>query len=125
MAIRTTIATIAIIAPFVLGALAPQTALAQGQPLIKMGACPEGYFPVCAVKKRMLVTYVNACAAKGVGARVVSHRACIDGCTRQYAPVCAIDGAGARVTFGNACEAEKSGAKIVRNRGCRGLLGRR
>jgi hypothetical protein len=98
---------------------------AQGQPLIKLGACPQGYFPVCAVKKRTLVTYVNACAAKGVGARVVSDRACLEGCPRQYSPVCAIDGAGARSTFGNACEAEKSGAKIVRNRGCSGVLGRR
>jgi len=68
---------------------------------------------------------VNACAAKGVGARVVTHHACMEGCPRKYAPVCAIDASGPRRTFGNACEAEKSGAKVVRNRGCRGLLGRR
>jgi hypothetical protein len=98
---------------------------AQGQPLIKLGACPQGYFPVCAVTKRTLVTYVNACAARGVGARVVSNRACLEDCPRRYAPVCAVDGAGVSSTFGNACEAEKSGARIVRNRGCRGVLGRR
>ena len=121
---RTTMATLAI-ALFAICTCAPTEAPAQGQPLIKMGACPYGYLPVCAVKKRTLVTYVNACSAKGDGARVVSHRGCIEGCPRQYAPVCAVDGSGARSTFGNACEAEKVGAKIVRNRGCRGLLGRR
>jgi hypothetical protein len=104
----------------------PQAALAQGQPLIMAGPCAGGgYSPVCAVKQRTLVTYVNACAATGAGARVVSHHACHEGCPRQYAPVCATDAAGARHTFGNACEAERSGAHIVRSRGCKGVLGRR
>jgi|KBSSwiStaDraftv2_1062776.scaffolds.fasta_scaffold2521695_1 hypothetical protein len=122
-----TVLRIALIAiAFMAGVMAaPKAGLAQGQPLIKMGACPQGYYPVCAVIKRTLVTYVNACAAKGVGARVVTHHACMEGCPRKYAPVCAIDASGPRRTFGNACEAEKSGAKVVRNRGCRGLLGRR
>jgi hypothetical protein len=106
--------------------LAPAPALAQGQPLIIPGQCSGGgYTPVCAVKKRTLVTYVNDCAAIGAGARVVSHHACHDGCPRRYAPVCGSDAAGRRSTFGNACEAERSGAKIVRNRGCQGILGRR
>lgn len=104
---------------------APESGRAQGQPLIKIGACPNGYYPVCAVKKRTLVTYVNSCAANGVGARVVTDQACMEGCPRQYVPVCAIDASRTRRTFGNSCEAEKSGAKLVRKRGCRGLLGRR
>jgi Kazal-type serine protease inhibitor domain len=106
-------------------ALMPKGAVAQGQPLIRMGNCPAGYHPVCAVKKRTLVTYVNACAARSVGARVIASRACMEGCPRQYVPVCATNAAGARHTYGNACEAERSGANIVRKRGCQGLLGRR
>lgn len=106
--------------------LAPAPALAQGQPLIIPGQCSGGgYTPVCAVKKRTLVTYVNDCAAIGAGARVISYHACHEGCPRQYVPVCGIDASGRRATFGNACEAERSGAKIVRNRGCQGVLGRR
>ena len=105
--------------------LAPQQTLAQGQPLITLGPCSGGYFPVCAVKKRVLVTYVNSCAARSAGARVISDHGCQDSCPRNYAPVCATDAAGHRRTFGNACEAERAGAKIVRGRGCRGLLGRR
>jgi len=109
-----------------LALLAPAEARAQGQPLIIPGQCSGGgYTPVCAVKKRTLVTYVNDCPAIAAGARVVSYPACHDGCPRQYAPVCAIDAAGKRSTFGNACDAERAGAKIVRNRGCQGLLGRR
>ncbi len=107
-------------------ATAPAPALAQGQPLIIPGLCSGGgYTPVCAVKKRTLVTYVNDCTAIGAGARVLRYHACQEGCPRQYAPVCAIDDAGRRSTFGNACEAERAGAKIVRNRGCQGVLGRR
>lgn len=121
MPIREMIAALAVAA-----LLAPAQALAQGQPLIIPGQCSGGgYTPVCAVKKRTLVTYVNDCAAIGAGARVLRYHACQEGCPRQYAPVCAIDDAGRRITFGNACEAERSGAKIVRNRGCRGVLGRR
>ena len=42
-------------------------ALAQYQPLIRPGACTFQYQPVCAVaRKRTLVTYGNACAAKAV-----------------------------------------------------------
>lgn len=109
-----------------LALLAPAQALAQGQPLIIPGLCAGGgHTPVCAVKKRTLVTYVNDCTAIGAGARVVSYHACREGCPRRYAPVCAIDADGRRRTFGNSCEAERSGAKIVRNRGCHGLLGRR
>jgi hypothetical protein len=104
----------------------PQPALAQGQPLIALGPCASGYLPVCAVKKRTLVTYVNSCAARGAGARVVSDRACQEGCPRRYAPVCAVDTAGKQHTFGNSCEAERSGAAVVREGRCRrGLPGRR
>lgn len=105
--------------------LSSQPALAQGQPLIALGPCASGYFPVCAVNKRTLVTYVNSCAARSAGARVVSDRACQEGCPRRYAPVCAADAAGSRRTFGNACEAERSGATVLHQRGCQGLLGRR
>ena len=119
--LRTAALAVALIAG-VIGA--PKEGLAQGQPLIGLGGCPEGFYPVCAVKKRTLVTYVNACAARSAGARVVTSRACLEGCPHQYAPVCAIEASGKRSSFGNVCEAEKSGAKIVRNRGCRGLLGR-
>ncbi len=116
----------AIAAAILLALLWPGPAGGQGQPLIMAGPCAGGgYLPVCAVRKRTLVTYVNACTARGAGARVINDHGCHEGCPRRYAPVCAIDKHGSRSTFGNACEAERSGAQVVRNRGCQGLLGRR
>jgi hypothetical protein len=98
--------------------LTPDVAQAQHQPLIRLGSC-DGYQPVCAVKQKTLVSYVNVCAARGVNARVVSpDRACIEGCPRQYAPVCAT-ASGQRRVFGNSCEAEKSGAVDIRKGTCR------
>lgn len=106
--------------------LSSAPAHAQGQPLIIPGLCAGGgQVPVCAVKKRTLVTYVNDCAARGARARVIHHRACVEDCPRRYNPVCAIDDSGKRRTYGNACDAQRAGAKIVRNRDCQGVLGRR
>jgi hypothetical protein len=103
----------------------PRMALAQGQPLVRLGPCPQGFLPVCAMKQKALVTYVNACAARGVNARVITaDRGCIDGCPRDYAPVCATDGTGQRRVFGNTCEAEKSGATDIRTGTCRRVLRR-
>lgn len=98
----------------------PSDAPAQHQPLIKPGLCAQGYVPVCAVKQKTLVTYVNACAARGVNARIIAmDRACFDGCPPQYSPVCGIDSSRKRRVYGNACEAEKSGATDIRKGSCR------
>jgi hypothetical protein len=98
---------------------------AQHQPLVRPGPCAQGYVPVCAVKQKTLVTYVNACAARGVNARVIElNRACLEACERKYQPVCATDGDGKRRVFGNACEAEKSGATDIRKGSCRRFLRR-
>ena len=98
---------------------------AQHQPLVRAGPCAQGYVPVCAVKQKTLVTYVNACAARGVNARVIElNRACVEGCERKYQPVCATDSDGKRRVFGNACEAEKSAATDIRNGSCRRFLRR-
>lgn len=120
-------ATTAIVAGLLLAAalLIPHAAHAQHQPLIRPGPCAQGYVPVCAVKQKTLVTYVNACAARGVNARVIAtDRACIDGCPRHYVPVCGTDGTGQRRVFGNTCEAEKSGATDIRKGPCRRFLRR-
>ncbi len=101
--------------------LTMQTARAQHQPLIKSGACGHGgYFPVCAVKQKTLVTYVNVCAARGVNAQVIATgRGCLEGCPTRYAPVCGTDRTGQPRLYGNACEAEKSGATDIRTGRCR------
>jgi hypothetical protein len=107
-------------------AASPQAARAQHQPLVKPGVCAQGYVPVCAVKQKTLVTYVNACAAQGVKARIVAgDRACIEGCPARYVPVCGTDAKGQRRVYGNACEAEKSGAAGIRKGTCRRILVRR
>lgn len=104
---------------------APQAAQSQHQPLVKPGVCAQGYVPVCAVKQKTLVTYVNACAARGVNARIIAtDRACFEGCPAQYAPVCGTDTAGKRQLYGNVCEAQKSGATDIRKGRCRMMLRR-
>ncbi|HWV55792.1 hypothetical protein [Pseudorhodoplanes sp.] len=107
-------------------ALAPNAAHAQHQPLIKQGLCGHGgNVPVCAVKQKTLVTYVNSCVALGVHARVIAmDRGCIEGCPARYAPVCGTDTGGKRRLYGNACEAEKSGATDIRKGTCRKLFRR-
>ncbi len=111
---------------FTAALLAPQPVQAQHQPLVKPGVCAQGYVPVCAVKQKTLVTYVNACAAQGVKARIIaSDRACIEGCPAQYAQVCGTDAKGQRRVFGNACEAEKSGATDISKGSCRRIQVRR
>jgi hypothetical protein len=101
-------------------AFTPLQAQAQHQPLVKPGVCVQGFVPVCAVKQKTLVTYVNGCVARGVNAKViVADRGCFDGCPARYAPVCGTDSAGKRQLYGNACEAEKSGATDVHKGRCR------
>lgn len=117
---RSALSRTAIVAALYLAAIAPNAAHAQHQPLIKPGVCAQGYVPVCAVKQKTLVTYVNGCAARGVNARVIeADRACFEGCPARYAPVCGTDGTGKKRLYGNACEAEKSGATEIRKGRCR------
>ncbi len=98
---------------------AAKSALAQYQPLIRPGVCTFQYQPVCAVaRKRTLVTYGNACAAKAVGARIVADGACNDACSHLYKPVCARVAKGARKTFANECTAKAAKAEIIRRGRC-------
>lgn len=94
--------------------------LAQGQPLIMPGPCAEfGYHPVCGrSRERVLATYVNACAARSAGARVISDGACPAACPMIFKPVCAIGADGKRKTYGNDCQAMAAGAIIIRNTRC-------
>jgi hypothetical protein len=99
-------------------------AQAQHQPLIKPGVCVQGFVPVCAVKQKTLVTYVNACVAHSVNATVIAaDRGCFDGCPSRYAAVCGTDASGRRRLYGNACEAQKSGATDVQKGRCRAIRG--
>lgn len=101
-------------------AFAPHDAQAQHQPLIKPGVCAQGSVPVCAVKQKILVTYVNACVARSVNAKVIApDRGCFDGCPAKYVPVCGTDASGKRQLYGNACEAQKSGATDIQKGRCR------
>lgn len=95
-------------------------AAAQGQPIIMPGACGGGgYHPVCArSRKKTLVTYVNDCAARNDGARVIGQGACPTACPMIFKPVCAVDGTGKRKTYGNECQAKAAGAAIVRQMRC-------
>jgi hypothetical protein len=103
-----------------LAALAPHAAQGQHQPLVKPGVCVQGFVPVCAVKQKTLVTYVNACVARGVNATVLAaDRGCFEGCPAKYVPVCGTDSSGQRRLYGNVCEAEKSGATDVHKGRCR------
>lgn len=100
-------------------ACAPFAAQAQHQPLVKPGVCVQGFVPVCAVKQKTLVTYANACVARGVNAKIIAaDRGCFDGCPSRYAPVCGRDATGKRRLYGNACEAQKSGATDIQKGRC-------
>jgi hypothetical protein len=100
-------------------ALSGDFSLAQWQPVIGLGSCPYAYQPVCArSRKRVMVTYANACAARADQARVVADGSCPADCPPGYAPVCARGANGARKTYMNSCAAEKDKAHIVRSGRC-------
>jgi hypothetical protein len=116
---RSAVSFVAMTVAMALATLAPLPAQAQHQPLVKPGVCVQGFVPVCAVKQKTLVTYVNDCVARGVNAKVIAaDRGCFDGCPAKYAPVCGTDSSGKRRLYGNACEAEKSGATDVHKGRC-------
>ena len=98
--------------------LQEHSALAQWQSVIHTTNCPFAYQPVCASRKRTLITYANACAARSALARIVSDGVCPDNCPSIYQPVCARDANGKRRTYANACAAKNENAKIVRNARC-------
>lgn len=92
---------------------------AQWQPIIRPGECSVAYQPVCArSRRRVLVTYANACAARANRARIVSDGVCPENCPSIYKPVCARDANGKRRTFMNACAAKNENADIIRNTRC-------
>lgn len=93
--------------------------VAQSQPVIGLGSCPYVYQPVCArSRKRVMVTYANACAARADRARVIADGACPADCPTRYAPVCARGASGARKTYMNSCAAGKDKAHIIRSGRC-------
>jgi hypothetical protein len=99
--------------------LLDNVAFAQFQPVIGLGDCPYGYQPVCGrARKRVLVTYANACTARAAGARVVSHGVCPENCPPVFKPVCARDTAGKRKTYMNACAAGNEKAEVLRRGRC-------
>jgi hypothetical protein len=95
------------------------SAEAQWQPVIHPAECSHAYQPVCAKsRRRVLVTYANACAARSSLARIVSDGACPDNCPSIYKPVCARDTNGKRRTYPNACAAKNDNAQVIRNGRC-------
>lgn len=102
--------------------LAPP-AFAQHQPLIFLGPCGgQGLHPVCAHRKRALVTYANACLARQERAQVISQGACPAACPMVFQPVCAVDDKGVRKTYGNDCHARAEGANVQRRGRCIPLI---
>jgi hypothetical protein len=99
--------------------LQDHSARAQWQPVIHATECSYVYQPVCAKsRKRLLVTYANACAARSSLARIVSDGACPDNCPDIYQPVCARDAKGKRRTYPNACAAKNDNAQVISNLRC-------
>ena len=99
---------------------------ASAQPMgLSTGACPGLLDPVCARKKKQLLTYTNACLAANDRAVVLARGACPQACAMIYKPVCGADAQGVRRNYGNACAATADGAKIVRNGRCLPTFGRR
>jgi hypothetical protein len=98
--------------------LPEHSARAQWQPVIHTSGCPFAYQPVCANRKRVLVTYANACTARSALARIVSDGVCPENCPSIYKPVCAHGADGKRRTYANACAAKNDNAQIIRNTRC-------
>lgn len=82
------------------------------------GICPQNYDPVCARKKKAILTYANACLAANDRAVVLRRDVCPQACPMIYKPVCALDTDGVARTYGNECAATASGAKIIKQRRC-------
>lgn len=97
------------------GGYAP--ALAQSA-FLSPGICPQIYDPVCARKKKAVLTYANACLAANDRAVVLTRDVCPQACPMIYKPVCALDADGVARTYGNACAATASGAKVIKQRRC-------
>jgi 3-hydroxyisobutyrate dehydrogenase-like beta-hydroxyacid dehydrogenase len=116
------IAAIAVAGAALAWASAPP-AFAQHQPLIFLGPCGgHSLHPVCAHRKRALVTYANACLARQERAQVISQGACPAACPMVFQPVCAVDGKGTRKTYGNDCQARAEGASVQRRGRCIPLI---
>ena len=109
--------------------------------------CTQQYDPVCGERGRDQQTFPNSCVARAEGYRIAYGGECRRGggsnwdrpgrpgggpgwdrpgrpgpdrpqfCTREYAPVCAVQG-NRQQTFGNACEAEAAGWRTRRGGEC-------
>lgn len=82
------------------------------------GICAQQYDPVCARKKKTLLTYGNSCLAANDRATVLAKGVCPQSCPALYKPVCAAGPDNVCHTYGNACMAELAGARILRNGRC-------
>src|ERR1700744_5485597 len=117
--LRSSIASLAVMAGFVAGLMSrPAADNARAQGIF----CIDIYKPVCALTVfGTRQTFSNACWAGNAHARILHPGACVGApiCVKIFKPVCAVDPTTHRArTYANLCESEGANATWLHNGPC-------